>query len=105
MPLPRVSGPIRVILWATALAAGLGAAYAERRLLQGGGQALAISGLARGAVTGGLIAGILTTFDALVMDGPIGAPLRRTPFAVHVAVRTVIYLGGILFCLKFCSVL
>jgi adenylate cyclase len=101
MTFPRLPEPLRHILWATALAAALGAAYAERRLLQGGGQPLAISGLARGGLTGGLIAGILTTFDALVMNGPIGAPLRRTPFAVHVAIKTVIYLGVILFGLKF----
>ncbi len=35
------------------------------------------------------------------MNGPIGAPLRRAPFAAHVAVKTVIYLGVILFGLKF----
>ena len=31
----------------------------------------------------------------------MGAPLRRAPFAAHVAVKTVIYLGVILFGLKF----
>jgi adenylate cyclase len=34
------------------------------------------------------------------MNGPIGAPLRRAPFAAHVAVNTGIYLGIILFGLK-----
>jgi adenylate cyclase len=101
MIFPRLREPFRHILWATAVAAALGAAYAERRLLQGGGQAFAVSGLARGALTGAMIAGILTTFDALVMNGPIGAPLRRAPFAVHVAIKTLIYLGVILFGLKF----
>src|SRR3984957_5065152 len=105
MTFPRLPEPFRHILWATALAAALGAAYAERRLLQGGGPPLAISGFARGALTGAVIAAILTSFDALVMNGPIGAPLRRTPFAVHVAIKTVIYLGGILFGLKFGSAL
>ena len=97
----RLPEPFRHILWATVLAAALGAAYSEMRLVQGGGRAFAVSGLARGALTGALIAGILTTFDALVMNGPIGAPLRRAPFAAHVAVKTVIYLGVILFGLKF----
>ncbi|MGB7973022.1 MAG: adenylate/guanylate cyclase domain-containing protein, partial [Roseiarcus sp.] len=101
----RLPEPFRHILLATALAAALGAAYSERRLLQGGGHAFALSGLARGALTGALIAGVLTTFDALVMNGPIGAPLRRAPFAAHVAVKTVIYLGVILFGLKFGSAL
>jgi adenylate cyclase len=105
MTFPRLPYPFRHILWATALAAVLGAAYAERRLLQGGGPPLAITGFARGALTGAVIAAILTTFDALVMNGPIGAPLRRTPFAAHVAIRTVIYLGVILFGLKFGSAL
>jgi adenylate cyclase len=103
MTFPRLPEPYRHILWATALAAALGAAYSERRVLQGGGQALAVSGLARGALTGAVIAGILTSFDALVMNGPLGAPLRRAPFAAHVAVKTVIYLGVILFGLKFGS--
>ncbi len=41
MIFPRLQEPLRHILWATVLAAALGAAYAERRLLQGGGPALA----------------------------------------------------------------
>ncbi len=101
MMFPRLQEPFRHILWATAIAAALGAAYSERRVLQAGGQAFAVSGLARGALTGGLIAGVLTTFDAFVMNGPLGAPLRRAPFAAHVAVKTLIYLGVILFGLKF----
>ena len=36
-----------------------------------------------------------------MLNGPLGAPLRRAPFTVHVAVKTVIYLGVILFGLKF----
>ena len=101
MMFPRFPERFRHIVWATALAAAVGAAYAERRLLQGGGEALAISGFARGAVTGGMIGGILTSFDALVLNGPPGAPLRRAPFAAHVALKTLIYLAVILFGLKF----
>ena len=100
MMFPRLQEPFRHILWATALAAAVGAAYAERRLLQGGGQALAISGFVRGALTGAVIGSILTSFDALVLNGSPGAPLRGAPFAAHVAVKTVIYLGVILFGLK-----
>ena len=97
---PRLQEPFRHILWATVLAAALGAAYSERRLLQGGGHALTLVGFARGALTGALIAGILTTFDALVLNAPLGAPLRRAPFAAHVAIKTLIYLGVILFALE-----
>ena len=100
MMLPRLQEPFRHILWATALAAALGATYAERRVWQRGGPLLPLSGFARGALTGALIAGILTSFDALVLNGPLGAPLRRAPFAAHVAVKTVIYLGVILFALR-----
>ncbi len=100
MTFPRLSGPFRHILWATALAAAVGAAYAERLVWQGGGPALTLFGFARGALTGALIGSILTSFDALVLNGPLGAPLRRAPFAAHVTVKTVIYLGVILFALK-----
>ena len=101
MTFPRLREPFRHILWATALAAALGAAYAERRVWRAGGPPLGVYSLARGALTGAMIAAILTSFDAFVMNGPIGAPLRRAPFAVNVAIKTVIYLGVILFGLKF----
>ena len=101
MTFPRLQEPFRHILWATTLAAALGAAYAERRLVQGGGPPLGVSGLARGALTGAVIAGVLTTFDAFVLNGPLGAPLRRAPFAAHVVVKTLIYLAVILLGLKF----
>ena len=100
MMFPRLPGPFRHILWATALAAAVGAAYSEMHALQRGGQALADYGLARGALTGAVIAGILTSFDAFVLNGPLGAPLHRAPFAAHVAVRTGIYLIVILLSLK-----
>ena len=100
MTFPRLPDPFRLILWATALAAVVGAAYSEMHVLQRGGQALAVYGLARGALTGAVIASILTSFDAFVLNGPLGAPLRRAPFAVHVAIKTGIYLVVILFGLK-----
>ena len=101
MMFPRLQEPFRHIFWATALAAAVGATYAERRVWQGGAPALTLSDFARGALTGAVIGNILTSFDALVLNGPLGAPLRRAPFAAHVAVKTVIYLGVILFGLKF----
>jgi adenylate cyclase len=97
MMFPRLQAPFRHILWATVLAAAVGAAYAEMHVLQRGGHTFGIYGLARGAMTGAVIGSILTSFDALVLNGPLGAPLRRAPFAAHVAVKTVIYLGVILF--------
>jgi len=100
MMFPRLQEPLRHILWVTVLAAALGAIYSEMHVLQGGGQPLAIYGLARGALTATVIASILTSFDAFVLGGRLGAPLRRAPFAAHVAVKTVIYLIVILFGLK-----
>jgi adenylate cyclase len=101
----RLPDPFRHILWMTALAAALGAAYSEMDALQRGGQVLAVYYLARGALTGAVIASILTSFDGFVLRGPLGAPLRRAPFSMHVAVRTGIYLIVILFGLKFGSTL
>src|SRR3984957_4474970 len=105
MTFPRLQEPFRHILWATALAAALGAAYSQIQVYQRGGQPLAVYFLARGALTGAVIASVLTSFNAFVVDGTPGAPLRRAPFTVHVAVKTVIYLGVILFGLKFGSYL
>src|SRR5882757_308992 len=105
MTLPRLPAPFRHILWVTALAAALGAAYSEMDVLQRGEQVLSVYRLARGAVTGAVIASILTSFDGFVLRGPLGAPLRRVPFSMHVAVRTGIYLTVILFGLKFGSYL
>jgi adenylate cyclase len=100
MTFPRLPGPYRHILWATALAAVLGAAYAEMNVLERGGRVLAVYGLTRGALTGAVIGSVLTSFDAFVLRGPLGAPLRRAPFTVHVAVRTGVYLIVILLALK-----
>jgi adenylate cyclase len=69
-------------------------------MLQQGAEAFSVHDLARGALTGAVIAGILTSFDAFVLTGPPGAPLRRAPFAAHVAAKTILYLGVILFGLK-----
>jgi adenylate cyclase len=100
MPFPRLSDPLRIILWSTAIAAVVGAAYAEMQVWQGGGQALDLYAMARGAMTGALIGAILTTFNAFVQNAPLSAPLRRAPFAVHVAIKTIVYLGVILFALR-----
>ena len=40
MALPRLSGPMRLVLWTTAVAAAIGAAYSEMQALQRGGQPL-----------------------------------------------------------------
>jgi len=100
MPLPRPSGPLRIILWSTAIAAAVGAAYAQIQVLEEGGRALAPYNMARGATVGAVIGGVLTCIEVVVLDRPLGAPLRRAPFTAHVAVKTALYLGVILFGLK-----
>src|SRR3984957_8010286 len=100
MVFPRLQEPFRHILWATALAAALGATYSEMQVWQRGGQAIDLYGMTRGAMTGALIGAILTAFDAFVLHAPLSAPLRRAPFAVHVAIKTIVYLGVILFALR-----
>ncbi len=97
MPLPRLPGPFRIILWSTAIAAVIGVAYSQVDVAEHGGELPDFRGMARGAMTGAVIASILTSLDSAVVDGPIGAPLRRAPFTVHVAVKTGIYLVVILF--------
>src|SRR3984957_19815247 len=100
MPLRRLSGPLRVVAWSTVSAAGIGAAYSEMQVWQRGGQALDVYDITRGAMTGAVIGAILTTFDGFVLNAPLSAPLRRAPFAVHVAIKTIVYLGVILFALR-----
>jgi len=100
MPLPRWPDPLRVILWATAIGAAVGAAYAQMHVMENGAPAFALYGVPRGLLTGGAIASVLSTLEALVLSGQAGAPLRRLPFPVHVALKTLIYLAVILFALE-----
>ena len=79
------------------IAAVVGAAYSESHVAENGGRWFAPDGLARGALTGAVIAFMLTSLQVFVLTRPFGAPLRRTPFLVHVAVKTCIYLIVILF--------
>jgi adenylate cyclase len=44
---------------------------------------------ARGAIRGLMVGAILWTFELFLMDGPFGWPLRRAPFAVVLAIKTV----------------
>jgi adenylate cyclase len=100
MPLPRLSSPLRIVLWSTAIAAAVGATYSQMQVWQAGGQTLAPYDMARGALTGAVIGGVLTFFEVAVLNSPLGAALRRAPFTAHVAAKTVVYLGVILFALK-----
>ncbi len=99
MPSSQLPGQIRLVLKLTAISAAIGAAYAEMRFAQNFGPAFALYSMARGAVTGGVIGGSLSSLEVLGLAGPLGSSLRRAPFTLHVALKTGIYLIVILFAL------
>ena len=97
MPFPHLPAHFRLILRFTAIAAVVGAAYSESHIVEGGAPLLAVYGMLRGILTGAVIASILSSLQVFVLTGPLGAPYRRAPFPVHVAIKTGIYLIVILF--------
>ncbi len=96
---PHLPSPFRLIVWFTLIAAVAGALYAHVHAVIDGSPLFAFQGVPRGAMTGALIASILTSFEVYVVNEPIGAPLRQVSFPVHLAVKTLIYLIVILFAL------
>ena len=97
MHLPhRLPQPIRAILWFTLIGAVVGAAYGHAKAMSDGCPLLGLLGFPRGALTGVVITGILFSFEQ-VLARPGMARLRRTPFLVNLAIKTVIYLVIILF--------
>jgi adenylate cyclase len=94
---PRLPANFRLILRFTVIAAVVGAAYSESHVVEGGAPLLAVYGMLRGILTGAVIASILSSLQVFVLTGPLGAPYRRAPFPVHVAIKTGIYLIVILF--------
>jgi adenylate cyclase len=92
----RLPQPIRNILWFTSIGAVVGAAYAHMMAVSDGRALLGVGGLPRGVLAGVVITGILSTFEQ-ILAGPAMARLRATPFLVHLAIKTVIYLVVILF--------
>jgi adenylate cyclase len=97
---PRLQDPFRRILWFTAIAAAVGAVYSQYYAVVHGLPLFRSYNMARGVMTGALIASIVASIDGLVLSGPLGAPIRRAPFTAHVLVKTLIYLAVILCALK-----
>jgi hypothetical protein len=83
---------LRILLWCTVVGAAIGVAYAEFDVARQGPEHFAWYGVSRGALVGALIAGILTSLEVYLLWTPLGSSLRRVPFPVHVAVKTLIYL-------------
>ena len=50
-------------------------------------------------LTGALISSLLMSLEIFLLDGAVGAPLRRLPFSAHVTIKTLVYLAVILFAL------
>src|SRR5580658_5021817 len=97
--LPYLPSRIRLILWVTFISAVIGAFYGHINAVMNGSPVLGFDAVPRGILTGFVIGFILVSFEVLIMEEPIGAPLHRTSFPVHVAVKTFIYLIVILFAL------
>jgi adenylate cyclase len=51
-----------------------------------------VFGAERGLVTGAIIGGILTSLNIFVLEAPMGGGVRRAPFLLHVALKSVVYL-------------
>jgi adenylate cyclase len=87
--LPDLTSRIRILLWCTPIAALIGATYSH----------LNRDGAPRGILAGVVIGSLLTSLEVFVWAEPLGSPLRRLPFAMHVTVKTIIYVIVILFAL------
>jgi adenylate cyclase len=100
MTFPRLQDPFRRILWFTAIAAAVGAVYSQYYVVVHGLPLFRAYNIARGVMTGALIGSMAASFDGLVSNGVLGAPLRRAPFTAHVLFKTLIYLAIILCALR-----
>jgi adenylate cyclase len=75
------------ILRLTVIGAVAGAAYGLATAHGAG-----VTGLARGALSGAVIAVLISSLDAFLLQAP-GAPLTRAPFLLNVGVRSLVYLA------------
>ncbi len=91
----RLPQPIRERLWVTLVGAVVGAAYAHMMAVSDGCPLLGLGGLPRGVLTGVVISTLFSLDQVLAQ--PRMAWLRSTPFLVHLAIKTAIYLVIILF--------
>jgi adenylate cyclase len=98
---PHASPQARIVVKFVLIAAAVGALYGRANAVMDGGKLLSFDGALRGVMTGALISSVIVTFEVYILDQPIGAPLQRTAFPVHVTIKTLIYLAVILFGLAF----
>jgi adenylate cyclase len=95
----RLPNRIQIVLSFTLIAAAVGAVYSQVNVVTDGGPLFSLGGVGRGAMTGAIIASILTSLEVFVLAAPAGARFRQAPFLAHIAVKTLVYLVVILFAL------
>ncbi len=89
----RIAAPLVLRVALVGILAG--AAYGYFSATTAGGAGL--YGIGRGALTGGLIAGILGSLEAFVLRGPLGAIFGRIPFLLNLGLKSLVYLVVFLF--------
>ena len=85
----RIAVPL--IFRITLIGALGGAGYSYLTTTAPGGAGF--TGIERGLLTGAIIASVLTSLNVWVLQAPIGSGLRRTPFLLHIGLKSLIYLA------------
>jgi adenylate cyclase len=98
-PFARLPNRVQIVLSFTLIAAAVGAVYSQANVFADGGPPFSLNSVARGAMTGAIIASILTSLEVFVLAAPAGARLRQAPFLAHIALKTLFYLIVIVFAL------
>jgi hypothetical protein len=84
----RIAAPL--ILKITLIGALGGAAYSYMTTTAAGGSG--VTGVERGLLIGAIIASLLTSLNVWALQAPIGSSLSRTPFLLHVGLKSLVYL-------------
>jgi adenylate cyclase len=92
----HLSSRSQLVLRFTLIGGAIGAVYSHFIAVMRGDPLFSFASVPRGILTGALIGGVLVSFEVFVLLEPIGAPLRRLSFPVHVTIKTSIYLIVIL---------
>jgi adenylate cyclase len=81
---------IPIIVRFTLVGALAGAVYSY--LTAAGAAGAGLEAFKRGVLSGGLIGAMLSALNIFVLEAPIGAPFRRTPFLLHLCLKALVYL-------------
>ena len=100
MPSSPLRGELNIVFRLTAISAAIGALYSEMHAAQDNLPLIGLYAAPRGVLVGAVIGGALSCLELFVLNGPWGSWLRRAPFPAHVAMKTAVYLGVILFALS-----